>query len=91
MTVSICFISEIKEFRGSNHKQAKVIKVRDETNAIYGSRSFTGNEFRFLSGKLNRRELLLFLTGRDPDAMNKVVGAFVHFYRNTKKKDKLND
>jgi hypothetical protein len=35
--------------------------------------SFSGKEIRFLSGKLNRRELLLFLTGRDPDAMNKVV------------------
>ena len=88
MTVGICFIWEIIEFRGSNHKQTKVIKVKDETNAAYDLPSFTGNEFRFLSGKLNRRELLLFLTGRDPDAMNQVVGAFVHFFRNTKKKDK---
>ena len=48
--------------------------MKDETNAAYELPSFTGNEFRFLSGKLNRRELLLFLTGRDPDAMNKVVG-----------------
>ena len=62
--------------------------MKDETNAAYDFPSFTGNEFRFLSGKLNRRELLLFLTGRDPDAMNKIVGAFVHFFGNTKKKDK---
>ena len=88
MTASICFLEELKEVRGSNHKQEKVIKVKNETNAAYDLPSFTGNEFRFLSGKLNRRELLLFLTGRDPDAMNKVVGAFVHFFRNTKKKDK---
>jgi hypothetical protein len=50
--------------------------------------SFTGNEFRFLSGKLNKRELLLFLMGRDPDAMNKVVGAIIHFFKNTEKKNK---
>ena len=62
--------------------------MKDETNAVYDLPTFTGKEIRFLSGKLNRRELLLFLTGRDPDAMNKVVGAFVHFFRNTKKKDK---
>ncbi len=62
--------------------------MKNETNAAYDLPSFTGNEFRFLSGKLNRRELLLFLTGRDPDAMNKVVGALVHFFRNTNKKDK---
>jgi len=62
--------------------------VKDEPKAAYDLPSFTGNEFRLLSGKLNRRELLLFLTGRDPDAMNKVVGALVHFFRNTKKKDK---
>ena len=62
--------------------------MKDETNAAYDFPSFTGNEFRFLSGKLNRRELLLFLTGRDPDAMNKIVGAFVHFFGNAKKKDK---
>ena len=62
--------------------------MKDETNAVYDLPTFTGKEIRFLSGKLNRRELLLFLTGRDPDAMNKVVGAFVHLFRNTKKKDK---
>ena len=62
--------------------------MKGEINVAYELPSFTGNEFRFLSGKLNRRELLLFLTGRDPDAMNKVVGALVHFFRNTKKKDK---
>lgn len=62
--------------------------MKDETNAAYDLPTFTGKEIRFLSGKLNRRELLLFLTGRDPDAINKVVGAFVHFFRNTKKKDK---
>ena len=61
--------------------------MKDETNAAYDLPTFTGKEIRFLSGKLNRRELLLFLTGRDPDAINKVVGAFVHFFRNTKKKD----
>ena len=65
-----------------------MIKVKDETNAAYDLPSFSGKEIRFLSGKLNRRELLLFLTGRDPDAMNKVVGAFAHFFRNTKKEDK---
>ena len=62
--------------------------MKNEPNAAYDLPSFSGKETRFLSGKLNRRELLLFLTGRDPDAMNKVVGAFVHFFRNTKKKDK---
>ncbi len=62
--------------------------MKNEPNASYDLPSFSGKEIRFLSGKLNRRELLLFLTGRDPDAMNKVIGAFVHFFRNTKKKDK---
>ena len=62
--------------------------MKDETNAAYDFPSFTGNEFRFLSGKLNRRELLLFLTGRDPDAINKIVGAIVHFFKTTEKKNK---
>ena len=62
--------------------------MKDETNAAYDLPTFTGKEIRFLSGKLNRRELLLFLTGRDPDAINKVVGAFVHFFKSTEKKNK---
>ena len=65
--------------------------MKDEPKAAYDLPSFTGKEIRFLSGKLNRRELLLFLTGRDPDAMNKVVGAFVHFFRNVTKKDNLKE
>ena len=48
------------------------------TNNLIG---LTGKELRFLSGKLNRREALYLLTGRDPNSMNKIVGAFVHFFR----------
>ena len=62
--------------------------MKNETNAAYDLPSFTGNEFRFLSGKLNGRELLLFLTGRDPDAINKIVGAIVHFFKSTENKNK---
>ena len=47
----------------------------------------TGKELRFLSGKLNRREALYLLTGRDPNSMNKIVGAFVHFFRGEAYKD----
>ena len=47
----------------------------------------TGKELRFLSGKLNRREALYLLTGRDPNSMNKIVGAFVHFFRSEANKD----
>jgi hypothetical protein len=49
--------------------------------------SFTSREIRFLSGKLNRREALYLLTGRDPNSMNKIVGALIHFLKNESKKD----
>ena len=54
------------------------------TNNLIG---LTGKELRFLSGKLNRREALYLLTGRDPNLMNKIVGAFVHFFRSEANKD----
>lgn len=54
------------------------------TNNLIG---LTGKELRFLSGKLNRREALYLLTGRDPNSMNKIVGAFVHFFRSEANKD----
>ena len=34
--------------------------------------------FRYLSGQLNRRDTLKLLTGLDPDANRKIVGAIVH-------------
>ena len=54
------------------------------TNNLIG---LTGKELRFLSGKLNRREALYLLTGRDPNSMNKIIGAFVHFFRSEANKD----
>ena len=49
--------------------------------------ALTGKELRFLSGKLNRREALYLLTGRDPNSMDKIVGAFVHFFRSEANKN----